>query len=236
MTAFCLIHSSVQDASCWHDVAGQLEEHGHSTIAPDLGNIDPGSPADTYGRAIADSVFESFPLEDEEVWLLAHSASGLFLPWAAQYIDRGSLAGLIYLAAYAPSPGTSLVSTLAQHQEMFNDGWVGADPMDDSVAERFLFHDCPPEKLERALASRRLMIATKAMSEVFPAKAMFGGRSEYIVCQQDRTLTPAWMRDAALKRLGASPYEIDSGHCPQNARPSELVRTILRATASQQTD
>lgn len=231
MTAFCLIHSSVQDASCWHEVAKQIEGHGHSVIVPDLGNMDPSSPADTYGRFIADAVHEGFRIADGGVWLLAHSASGLFLPWAAQHIDRKSLAGLIYLAAYAPSPGISLMHTLAEDPHMFSDGWVGADPMDDSVAKHFLFHDCPPEQLEDALASRRIMIATQAMSEVFPAKAVFEGRSEYILCRHDRTLTPLWMREAARERLGRTPYEIDGGHCPQTARPSELVRAMLQLSA-----
>ena len=235
MTTFCLIHSSVQDASCWREVAYQLEAHGHSVIAPDLGNIDPGSPADTYGRFIAEAVREGFRIEDGDIWLLAHSASGLFLPWAAQHLDRRLIAGLIYLAAYVPSPGTSLLRTLVQDPEMFNDGWVGADPTDDSVARRFLFHDCPPEKLEEALASRRIMIAAQAMSQVFPVEAVFEGRSEYILCRHDRTLTPLWMREAARERLGRKPYEIDGGHCPQTARPSELVRAILQLTASPQT-
>jgi len=236
MTTFCLIHSSVQNASCWREVSRQIEAHGHSVIAPDLGNIDTGSPAETYGRFIAYAALDGFCGDDRGIWLLAHSASGLFLPWAAKHVDRTSLVGLIYLAAYVPSPGVSLLDDLAQHPRMFNDGWVGADPMDDDVAQQFLFHDCPPEKLEDALATRRLMIATRAMSQVFPDEAKFAGRSEYILCRHDRTLTPLWMREVARQRLGATPREIDGGHCPQTTRPSELVRTILQIAASLETD
>lgn len=113
MATFCLVHSSVQGPSGWALLADALEDRGHRAIMPDLGDVDPDSGSLAYAEVIADAVEKEIVSDETRLWLLAHSASGLFLPWIPHLIPDMPIAGLIYLAAYAPLSGESLLSTLA---------------------------------------------------------------------------------------------------------------------------
>ena len=222
MATFCLLHSSVQGPSCWDGLVRALEVEGHQAVTPDLGDVSPDALAIAYAKEAAEAIKCDVPPSETSLWVLAHSASGMFLPWIPREIEDLPLCGIIYLAAYVPSPGYSLLGTFHADSSMFNPNWIGADPLDDATASKLLFHDCPNSELSRALSTRRLMVAKAAMSEVFPA-GIRCPRTEYIVCAQDRTLTPAWMRRAAQDRLGVTAIEIDSGHCPQTSKPMMLA-------------
>lgn len=223
MATFCLVHSSVQGPSGWTLLAAALEERGHRAIMPDLGDVDPDSGALAYAEVIADTVEKEMAGDETRLWLLAHSASGLFLPWVPRLIPELPISGLVYLAAYVPLAGESLLSNLAADPGMFDPAWVGKNPMVDEVAREFLFHDCPESVLEWALTTRRLMIARRAMSEPLPTRVTTSPPVRYIACRHDRTLTPRWMRAAARERLGVTAIEIDGGHCPHVSRPAELT-------------
>ncbi|WP_310106983.1 alpha/beta hydrolase [Sphingomonas sp. BE138] len=226
MATFCLVHSSVQGPSGWALLADALEDRGHRAIMPDLGDVDPDSGSLAYAEVIADAVEKEIVSDETRLWLLAHSASGLFLPWIPHLIPDMPIAGLIYLAAYAPLSGESLLSTLAADPGMFNPAWLGKDPMDDEIAREFLFHDCSEPVLGWALSTRRLMVARHAMSELLPAGMRPTVPARYIACRHDRTLAPEWMRRAARERLGVEAIEIDGDHCPQVSRPAELAGVL----------
>jgi pimeloyl-ACP methyl ester carboxylesterase len=223
MATFCLIHSSVQGPDGWSLLVDALEQRGHRSITPDLGKVHPESLALAYAEAVAGTLKREISNFGEELWLVAHSASGLFLPWIVDLIPEFRLRGLVYVAAYVPMAGTSLLGSLSADPSMFNPDWIGRNPMDDSVALEFLFHDCEQSIVEWALGTRRLMIAGRAMTEVMPATNGNGPYSAYILCSDDRTLTPAWMKNAAHVRLGVDPFAINGGHCPQVSRPGELA-------------
>lgn len=229
MATFCLIHSSVQGPDCWEHVTRSLRADGHRTITPDLGQVGSDALAITYAREAAGAITAAMASDETDLWVLAHSASGMFLPWIPGEIADLPLRGIIYLAAYAPLAGQSLLETFRSDPAMFDPRWVGADPLDDDVAKTLLFHDCADADLPSALATRRLMIASAAMSEIYPERVA-PVRSEYILCTQDRTLTPDWMQRAARERLGVTAIGIDSGHCPQSSRPAALAG-ILSALA-----
>lgn len=47
-----------------------------------------------------------------------------------------------------------------------------------------------------------------------------------IVCRDDRTLNPVWVRSSARQRLGVEAIEIGGGHSPFLTRPAELARLL----------
>jgi len=51
---------------------------------------------------------------------------------------------------------------------MFNPAWIRQNAMDDSVALKFVYHDCPTNRIEWALSTRVLFYAKKAMEEECP--------------------------------------------------------------------
>ena len=61
------------------------------------------------------------------------------------------------------------------------------------------------------------------MDEPWPLDAWPDVPTRYLLCTQDRFFPAAWMRGVVRERLGITPDEIESGHCPALSRPAELA-------------
>jgi hypothetical protein len=227
MSLFILVHGSVQSAEGWKLLIPELEKRGHMTLTTNLPTTEPQASATRYADVIVQSIDQTdYDLRDMVV--VAHSASGMFLPLVAA---QRSIGHMVFLAALVPKIGASILEQFRADQSMFNPEWVGKNPVeDDDVARRFLFHDCAPGTIDWALKTRRLMHAKKAMSEVCPLKTWPSVKSSYVVCTNDRVLSPAWSRRVAKERLGSEPIELVAGHCPYVSRPSELADALSHAT------
>lgn len=227
MSTFCLVNGSTQNPLCWKLLLPELEKHGHRTITPSLPVDEPDASATRYAEVIA----QALENRGDDVVLVGHSASGMFIPLVP---NLRPVRRLIYLAALIPKPGTSIRAQLAAEPDMLNAEWLaafraGRDPStDDEVAINFLFHDCEPEAIELGLATRTRMYAERAMTETFPLEALPAVPSSYIVCADDRTITPEWSRRTARERLGVEPIELPGGHCPYLSRPSQLADVLLK--------
>ncbi|MBC7910936.1 MAG: alpha/beta hydrolase [Pyrinomonadaceae bacterium] len=227
MSIFCLVNGSTQNPLCWKLLVPELEKHGHQTITPGLPVDEPAASGTRYAEIIAQA------LEDarDDVVLVGHSASGMFIPLVPclRPIRR-----LVYLAALIPKPGASIREQLATDPSMLNHEWVatcraGKDPsVDDEVAIKFLFHDCPPEVINLGLATRLGMYAEGAITEIFPLAALPVVPSSYIVCSGDRTISPDWSRRTARERLGVEAIELPGGHCPYLSRPLQLADVLIK--------
>ena len=222
MTTFCLIHSSGQGPQGWKLVVEELERRGHRVLTPalDVRRADEGLVyhADTLVKAL-----ELSGLDSKEVVCVAHSASGMYLPLVA---ERWPPRRMVFLAAVVPRPGLSMMDQLRSDPSMLNPAWLGQNPMEEDVAMEFVFHDCPPERLDWALSTRVLFYAKRAMEEPCPLRAWPAVPASYIVCAEDRTITPAWQRKVAREWLAVEPIEIPGGHCPNVSRP-ELLADVL---------
>jgi hypothetical protein len=133
---------------------------------------------------------------------------------------------MVFLAAAVSRPGLSVMDQLRADPSMINPAWIGKNPMEDTVALEFVFHDCPPERLGWALSTRQLFYAKHAMEEPCPLVAWPDVPAAYIVCAGDRTLTPAWQRKTAREWLAVEPIEMPGGHSPHVSRP-EMLADVL---------
>lgn len=220
VSLFCLVHGSTQNASCWDLLAPELDRHGHEIVRMNLPTDEPASSATRYADVIAAAIP---PLRHDAI-VVAHSASGLFLPLVPQ---KRRVRRLVFLAAVIPQIGKSLRDQVDDEKDMFNPDWLGKDPTkDDRLALHFLFHDCSPELRRWALGSMSLMFARQAILELCPLKVWPDVPSSYIVCGEDRTIQPRWSRRAARERLGVAPIEFPGGHCPYISRPAELALVL----------
>jgi pimeloyl-ACP methyl ester carboxylesterase len=227
MSIFCLVNGSTQNPLCWKLLVPELEKHGHQTITPSLPVDEPAASGTRYAEVIAHALEDA----SDDVVLVGHSASGMFIPLVP---SLRPIRRLVYLAALIPQPGASIRDQLASDPEMLNAEWVatcraGNDPSSsDETAIKFLFHDCQPEAIDLGLATRTRMYAERAMTEIFPLEALPEVPSSYIVCSDDRTISPAWSRRTARERLGVGAIEISGGHCPYLSRPLPLADTLLK--------
>lgn len=222
---FCLVNGSTQDPRCWDLLVPELGKRGHSTVTPSLPCNTPEASATEYAKVIAAAI----PEEDTEVVLVGHSASGMFIPLVPSIRP---ISRLVYLAALVPKPGLSIRDQLVEDPLMMNPRWIsefrsGRDPStDDEMAIEFLFHDCGPDAVRLGLETRARMYADAAMSEVFPLQELPDTPSSYIICSEDRTITPEWSRKTARDRLGIDPVEIPGGHSPYLSRPEYLAQVL----------
>ena len=111
MSKFVLVHGAWHGAWCWERVAPLLRAAGHSVVAPDL----PGHGADAtpwwrvtlggYARRVRDAALAS----GGRVIAVGHSMGGCVITQAAARWPE-PFAGLVYLCAFVPQPGESLLS------------------------------------------------------------------------------------------------------------------------------
>lgn len=227
MSMFCLVNGSTQNPLCWKLLVPELEKHGHQTITPSLPVDEPAASGTRYAEVIAQALEDA----SDDVVLVGHSASGMFIPLVP---SLRPIRRLVYLAALIPKPGASIRDQLTTNPDMLNPEWVatcraGNDPStNDEVAIKFLFHDCEPEAINLGLATRMRMYAERAMTEVFPLEALPEVPSSYIVCSDDRTISPDWSRCTARERLGREAVELPGGHCPYLSRPLQLADVLIK--------
>jgi hypothetical protein len=139
MSLFCLVHGSTQNASCWDLLIPKLEQHSHQVVRVNLPTSEPEASATRYAEVIVAAI----PADRDDAIVVAHSASGLFLPLVPQ---KRHVRRLVFLAAVIPRIGKSLLDQINDDKGMFNPEWLGKDPTkDDQLALKFLFHDCSSE-------------------------------------------------------------------------------------------
>ena len=198
-------------------------EAGHRTICVNLPTDEPEASATRYGQLIA----EAFRRSTEAPIVVAHSASGIFLPLLPTYCP---VSRMVFLAAFVPEIGKSPGEQLQTHPEMFWRDWIGKDPTDDAVAVRYLFHDCDPGMTAWALTTRSLMHARRILTETCVLRSWPDVPASYILCREDRTLRPEFWREQVRKQLGIEPIELAGGHCPHVSRPGELADVLSGLT------
>ena len=232
MSKFCLVHGSTQNAECWDLLIPALEKFGHRILRMNL----PTDKREASGMHYAEVIVKALDHVSEEVIVVAHSASGMFLPLVASIRP---VRHLVYLAAVIPQVGNSIIGQfLNTDLDMFQPDWVamgraGKDPsQDEALAKHFLFHDCSDEITEWAMTTRILMYAQAALTEIFPLPEFPPVASSYILCTEDRTINPEWSRRTAPARLGVEAIELPGGHCPYLSRPQHLAVILNDITQS----
>ncbi len=123
-----------------------------------------------------------------------------------------------------PKPGETA-------DEMFRaTGWEPAK-LDDSSTIAVFYHDVPRDLAEEAVAHGRGQSDTPGL-EPWPLPAWPDIETRAIVGRNDRFSPVEWLRGVLRERLGITPDELDSGHCPALSRPRELADLLAGYVAS----
>jgi hypothetical protein len=222
---YCLVHGSTHGAGGWQWLATELRRLGHRVLTPSVPYEDPAASTERCISAI-DAQLRDASVSDPLV-VVAHSISGLLLPAVAAH---NQAAQMVYIAAAVPAPGLSFRQQFERTPDMYWADWVEAghrSAKDETVARRFLYHDCDPSVVEEIKRHRIQFAAKRIWLDVF-ADRHPEIPARYLVCAQDRVFQPGWMRRAARDTAGASPEELDSGHCPHLAAPLALAQALSR--------
>jgi pimeloyl-ACP methyl ester carboxylesterase len=241
MARFVLVHGAFGGAWSWQPILGDLESAGHTVTAIDLpGAGDDQTPvAGVTLDAYADRICATLGEGPELAILVGHSMGGVAITQAAARCAE-RIALLVYVAAFMPSDGQSLLDLTrlpegANDQVQANiviDGEPPVATMPDPSARASLMASCSAEQVARAIElSRPQPVAPFATPVAIPAGALDGLRRAYVHCTQDRAIPPALQLRMIREHPCVDVVEIATDHSPFFSAPGELVAALNRFAA-----
>lgn len=230
MSDILLVHGSCHGAWCWRDLVPALEAHGHSVRAMNMpshgGDSTPLEEVTLDG--CAQSVVDA--LGDNTV-VVAHSWGGFPATLAAD-IAPDRFQSLIYLCAYVPREGLSLVDMrkLAPRQPILKAVDRGEDGMSYGVfpehAQEVFYADCPAGTTEYALTH---LSAQATLPQTTPALLGEGHTKvprSYIRTLYDNAIPTEFQAEMVADWPREDVYEMATSHSPFFADPSGLAALI----------
>ena len=227
-----LTHGAWADGSGWAKVIAGLQDDGYTVVAPPVGLGSLSTDIAAVRKVIVGL--------QASVLLVGHSYGGAVVTGAASGL--AVVKGLVYLAAFAPDTGESLLSLSTQFGQQYGPTpsaqYLRPDgPLDDPQTVIYLdrahfgevfVHDIDPARAA-VLAAAQRPLGVGAFAEPLPVPPAWRQiRSWYQVSKQDRSIQPnaeRWM----ARRIGAETIELDTSHLALFSRPQAIVKLIERA-------
>jgi pimeloyl-ACP methyl ester carboxylesterase len=226
-----LVHGGFVDGSGWQGVYDQLTHDGFNVSIVQNQTLSLESDVETT-RNVLD-------LQDGPAILVGHSYGGAVITEAGQH---DQVAGLVYIAAFAPDAGES-VNTL-----------LGSFPQDGPVPpilppqDGFLFLDREkfaasfgadvPARQAAFMADSQVPWGVEALNGAISEPAWRGKPSWYLVASDDRMIPPPAQRTMA-ERAGSTVAEEAGSHSIYISQPRAVAalieqgaRLALQATAA----
>ena len=219
-----LVHGAWADGSSWSKLIPRLRAEGLHAVAVQ-------NPL----SAIADDVASTNRLidaQDGPVLLVGHSYGGAVITEAG---NNPKVAGLVYVAAFAPDEGETCGS-LAQgfpatplfgEVQQIADGYLMLT--EKGVRESFA-QDLTPDEQTLILATQG---ATQGAILGTPLKkaAWHSKPNWFVIASSDRAIAPEQEASTA-KRMGAKTLTLSSSHLPMLSHPEEVAKFVIEAAAS----
>ncbi len=209
---FVPVHAGGDGAWSWHLLADELRERGHEVVAIDLPADDESAGLGDYADAIVDAVGDR-----SDLVVVGHSFGGFTAPLVCARIPARTL---VMVTAMIPAPGEPPADWWANSGFTDARGALGHGDEDDLQT---YYHDVPHELATEALRRARNHPSDRAYREPWPLEAWPDVPTRFLLCTEDRFFPADWMRGLVRDRLGITPDEIASGHCPMLSRPEELA-------------
>lgn len=230
MARLILIHGAWGNASGWARVAPLLAATGHQVEAIDLpGHGRSPVPPETVGmQDYAEHV--AGLLDQGPAWLVGHSMGGIV---AAEATSRrpDRVLGCIFVAALLPRPGDSLLSLVRSQEGRGIADHVRPGPAQGTTvlapsAAQVLFPDASPRDQAAAMAAMSAQSNRAQTDAVALSPAFASVPKAYVLCDQDRVVTPQLQRQMVAATPVEAFFELDCGHVPQLTQPQVLARII----------
>lgn len=219
-----LVHGGFVDGSGWQAVYRLLRTQGFNV-----------SVVQNPTTSLADDVLavrRALARQDGPALLVGHSYGGVVITEAG---NDPVVAGLVYIAAFAPDAGESVASLIA-------DPPAGAPvppilPPQDGflLLDRAKFAgsfaaDVEPE-LAQFMADAQVPWGIEALQGTVTAPAWRTKPSWYLVATEDRMIPPGAQR-AMAHRAGATITEVAASHALYVSRPQEVARLVATAAST----
>lgn len=219
-----LVHGAFADGSSWSKVIPLLEAKGFKVTAVQNPLTSLNDDVTAAKRIIA--------LQDGPVLLVGHSWGGVVISEAG---NDPKVAGLVYVAAFAPDNGESLNDVAKTATPAPGNEQVLADASGFlSLTPKGIFEDFAQDL---PMPERKVILATQGQWAAFTtgekvSKAAWHDKpSWFIVGGNDRMINPGLQRTLA-KKIGAKSLELNSSHVPMLSQPAKVAAFIANAAST----
>jgi len=216
-----LVHGGFVDGSGWKDVHDILKRDGFNVTILQNPTISLADDVAATNRVLA--------AQDGPTILVGHSYGGVIVTEAG---GHPNVAGLVYIAAFAPDKGESVGS-------LIKDPVPGADkppilPAKDGflLLDRSRFHAAfaadVNEDLAAFMADSQVPWGVEALNDAATAPAWKTRPSWYLVAKNDKMIPPDAQRGMS-KRAGSTVVEVPGSHAVYMSQPKAVASIIEQA-------
>ncbi|ATQ43989.1 alpha/beta hydrolase [Caulobacter mirabilis] len=219
-----LVHGGFVDGSGWADVHKILKRDGYTVTIVQNPTTSLADDVAVTRRALAD--------QDGPAILVGHSYGGVVISEAG---TDPKVAGLVYIAAFAPDKGESVGSLIANPAPGApvppilppQDGFLFLDKAKFAAA---FAADVEPQ-LADFMADSQVPWGVEALAGAVTVPAWKSKPSWYLVASDDRMIPPAAQRGMA-GRAGAKVSEVRGSHAVYVSQPQAVADVIEAAARS----
>jgi pimeloyl-ACP methyl ester carboxylesterase len=224
LASIVLVHGGFVDGSGWHDVYRQLQKDGYEVTVVQNPTTSLADDVAFTKRAIAE--------QKGPVILVGHSYGGVVVTEAG---NDPKVAGIVYIAAFAPDKGESVSSLIANPPAGApvppilppQDGFL----MLDKAKFRASFAADVEPRMAQFMADSQVPWGLPALNGAVTVPAWKSKPSWYLVATDDHMIPPPAQRDMA-KRAGSTVLEVKGSHAVYVSKPQAVVKLIEQAASS----
>jgi pimeloyl-ACP methyl ester carboxylesterase len=221
LAAIVLVHGGFVDGSGWKDVYKILKKDGYSVSIVQNPTLSLADDVAVTKRAIA--------AQDRPVVLVGHSYGGVVITEAG---NDPKVAGLVYIAAFAPDRGESVASLIKDPPPGSapppllppQDGFLLLDA--NKFAASFAA-DVPKDKAD-FMAQSQVPWGLDALNGSVTEPAWRNKPSWYLITSDDKMIPPSAQR-LMSKRAGSTVVEVKGSHAVYVSRPDAVAALIEKA-------
>jgi pimeloyl-ACP methyl ester carboxylesterase len=221
LVSIVLVHGGFVDGSGWEQVYDMLKKDGY-----EVGVVQ--NPTSSLADDVA-ATKRVLSGADKPVILVGHSYGGVVITEAG---NDPKVAGLVYIAAFAPDRGESVSSLIKNPAPGApvppilppQDGYLMLDKT--KFAASFAA-DLPQDKAD-FMANSQLPWGVAALEGAVTEAAWRSKPSWYLVATDDKMIPPEAQR-AMSKRAGATVTEVQGSHAIYVSKPEAVVALIKKA-------
>lgn len=219
--AVVLVHGGFVDGSGWEDVYRNLKKQGYEV-----------SIVQNPTTSLADDVAATNRVLDAQkgpVILVGHSYGGVVITEAG---NHPKVAGLVYIAAFAPDNGESVGSLIKDPPpgapvppiEPAGEGFLGLNKA------KFRASFAADVSVEKAafMADSQVPWGVGALTGAITVPAWKSKPSYYLVATEDRMIPPPAQK-AMSERAGATVVEVAGSHAVYVSQPQAVADLIVKA-------
>jgi pimeloyl-ACP methyl ester carboxylesterase len=221
LASIVLVHGGFVDGSGWEDVYKILKKEGYNVSIVQNPTTSLADDVAATKRIIAQ--------QKEPVILVGHSYGGVVITEAG---TDPKVAGLVYIAAFAPDKGESVSSLIKDPPPGApvppilppQDGFLTLDRA--KFAASFAA-DVKPEKAE-FMANSQVPWGLDALNGAVTEPAWKVKPSWYLVATEDKMIPPP-AQQAMSKRAGSTVVEVPGSHAVYVSKPRAVAAIIAKA-------